>query len=155
MSLEQSIQNLADAILVLANGRIGISDTKTTDVQPEGEQPKRGRGRPPKNPTEPSVPADAAVASTPAGEAEVAAPVAPANPSGAPAAASPMDAPNVSKEDVLAVVMKIAKLGQDGRNQCVALCAKYGAKNISGVAPTSYPALLADAQATLAKMQGA
>jgi len=160
MSLEQSIQNLADAINRLANmtgasaavgalAAVATSGDASTDT---AEPQKRGRGRPPKaTSTESSAPAASSVASEPAGEAEVAAPAAAVAPSAAPAAASPMDAPVVKKEDVQREFIKLAGHSPEGRAECVALCQKYGAKNVSSVPPTSYAALLADTRASLEK----
>lgn len=168
MSLEQSIQNLADAVNALV-GVVRASNGEAAPVAAGNESAPRGRGRPRKEPAQPESSAPltdptsrAASASSPAsaaepsGEAEVAAPAAAAAPSAAPAAASsPLAATAVTKEDIQKVLMAVAATGPSGRTKCVALCAKYGAKNISSMAPTHYAALLVDAQAALAELKQA
>lgn len=162
MSLEQSIQNLADAINRLANmAGAGAAVTALSTVAkieadretPAAEQPaKRGPGRPRKS--ESSAPADASFAASEQAEAEVAAPAAAVAPPAAPAAApsrpaSPMAAKSVSKDEVAKALIAVVQSGPEGRAKCSELCRKHGAPNLSGIAPTSYAALLADAQAAI------
>ena len=142
MSLEQSIQNLADAILTLAasgyRGAIAL-EAQTDAVTVGADKPKRGPGRPPKNP-EPAAP-DAAPAADARIEVAAVQPVAPA-----PAAA----ASTVSKSDVQTVLIQVVQ--RISKAACTELCLKYGAPNISALDPAVYPALLADAKAALEKV---
>jgi hypothetical protein len=102
--------------------------------------PAKPRGRPKKvespEPVEPvASPAPAAV--------EVAAPAPVSVVAEAGAAASP----TVTKAEVQAALIEVVK--GIGREACVTLCEKYGAKNLSAIDPSHYASLLADARAAL------
>lgn len=144
MSLEQSIQNLADAINALAKatqhsgsmtGAAGaITALAAAASAPDDDQPKRGRGRPRK--VEPTATSDEF-------PAEVEAPVAPAPAPVAPASAT------VDAAMLRPVLIEVVKV--HGRDKCGELCRKYGGPNLSALDPKVYPALYAEAKELLAQ----
>jgi hypothetical protein len=143
MSLEQSIQNLADAINNLANskGANGVSPEA-----PAADKPKRGR--PAKVEVEaPEAPAEDAAAKVAARIAAVSAeaptPVTPAK------AEAPAPAATLTKADVQPVLIEVVK--RFGKDACGAICQANGGPNLSSLDPSTYPAVLAAAQEMLSK----
>lgn len=147
MSLEQSTQNLADAINALAEAirfNAGITGTSAAVTALAAaasvpDEPKRGPGRPKKSPEPAAAPistADEAAVSSPA-------PVPP--PPVAEAAPTPatVDRSTVQKA-LVDVVVKV------GKKECTDLCMKYGAPNLSALPESCWPALLADARKAVA-----
>lgn len=144
MSLEQSIQNLADAINALARSNtvaavraeVAMQDVATPDVAPA----KRGPGRPKKETTE-SAPVDAPPPQSAAVVVPAGAPASATEPV-APAGAAPVTKSDVQKA-LIAVVQKVSK------EACISLCERFGASNLSGIDADVYPELLAAANELL------
>lgn len=136
MSLENAINNLADAILALA------AAANSADAQ---DKPKRGR---PAKVTEPEAPAaDAAAkvaARVAAVSAEAAAPM-PATPSKQAEAVA--DAKPLSKADVQPVLIEVVK--KFGKEACGAICQAHGGPNLSALDPSTYASVLAAARKQL------
>jgi hypothetical protein len=140
MSLEQSIQNLADAINTLAAGayRTAIAAEATSD-----DKPKRGR---PAKVTEPEAPAPDAAAKVAARIAAVSAEApTPATPSKQAEAAA--DAKPLSKADVQPVLIEVVK--KFGKEACGAICQAHGGPNLSALDPSTYASVLAAARKQL------
>lgn len=168
MSLETAIEKLADAILAHANAMVGVAiHDKAREVAETVAATKRGPGRPRK--TEPTEQPPAATASPAAPEAPAAtdaggpaadpAPVAAPSPAAPaqPQAGSPMAAAEVPKEAVQRALIKFVQDAEKrkpgyGRHTATAMCEKYGSKNVTGIAPGNYAALLADIEAAQAKV---
>lgn len=125
MSLEQSIQNLADAINKLVAAQ---SPPEAADPAEPAPTPAR-RGRP------------AGSANKPKDEAPP--PAAPVKPAAAAAVAG-LTSADVRKS-LIQVVTKI------GKEACTALCEKHGAPNLSGLDPSVYDAIVAEATQMLAE----
>lgn len=162
---------LRPAILNLAQAMIpGMTQIPPNDAAHEAAkaevlaevEKRRGPGRPRKTPESSAPVADApAAAITPAvtpeppapQQAEVAAPASPATSPAEPVAAPLSDAPAITKEGLQTVLVAIAQSGPEGRNKVSALCQKYGAKNLSAIAPTNYHALYSEARLLLAEIR--
>ena len=129
-----------------------VAESETVPTSPGVVPEKRGPGRPRKS-TESPAPA-AQVVSQPAivDEAGPEAQVVAHEVVAAPVAA-PLDAPAVTKEDLQKVLVAIAQSGQDGRGKVSGLCQKYGAKNLSAIAPANYAALMTESRAVLAAIR--
>lgn len=140
MSLEQSIQNLADAINALAATRTAHEAPIPTMALSGAEAPKP-RGRPRKvepaaaAPEEFSAEAPVAVGGVVAKDPEVQATV------------DVGDGP--SQQALRELLINIVK--KHGRDACGALCRKHGAANLTALSPDVYPAVYADALELFAK----
>lgn len=160
MSLEASIQNLADAINSLAKAihyaeplAVPLPGTRDPTVLTPEEAPKR-RGRPPgsSKKAEPATseeftditpqPADAVAEAKAAVAARIAAVSAEATKPAAKVA-------EVSKQEVQLALIEVVK--KHGRDACGQLCRNHGGPNLSALDPSVYPALLSEAQEMLAK----
>ena len=136
MTLETSIQNLADAINNLASTLAANPplprNLETTPTSAAIEPAKR-RGRPPKAETpevieSPEVPAAV-------------------EPEPAPVAPPPATAPAIAKADVQKLLIEVVQ--RVGRDKCGELCRAHGGPNLSALDPSAYPALVADARKAL------
>lgn len=141
MSLETAIQNLADAInahaeaVRFSGGMTGASAAVTAlAAAAQGDEPKRGRGRPPKA----AAPVEAPVPTT------TEAPVAETAP-----AAEPPPVTEITKQMLQNTLIGVVK--KHGRDECGKLCRAHGGPNLSALDPAVYPALYADALKALAR----
>lgn len=145
MSLEQSIQNLADAIRYHADTLSAVSNIPlgprvvSTDA-PTETAPAAKRGRPAKDKTPESAPTEA----PPPPPAAVVTPAATPAPVAGPVVAAEVA---LDKATVSAVLIKVVQAL--GKEACTNLCLKYGAKNLTGVAEENWPKLLQDANDVL------
>lgn len=142
MTLETSIQNLADAINNLAEatrfagGMTGASGAITAlaaAAKSDTAEPAKRRGRPPK-------------AETPEVIESPEVPVA-IEPEPAPVAPPPAAAPAIAKADVQKLLIEVVQ--RVGRDKCGELCRAHGGPNLSALDPSVYPALVADARKAL------
>lgn len=135
MTLETSIQNLADAINNLASTLAANPPLpQNLEATPTSAAvATRRRGRPPKAETvevieSPEVPAAI-------------------EPEPAPVAPPPATAPAIAKADVQKLLIEVVQ--RVGRDKCGELCRAHGGPNLSALDPSVYPALVADARKAL------
>jgi len=160
MTLETAIQNLADAINSLANAGRATTPAHIalkSQVETPAEPAKRGPGRPRKAEAEADADAE-----TPEPASAPEAPVAPPEPAPPPkraataaagmdATEAPVEAPD--KNQVRAVLIEVVK--RIDKETCAGLCERYGAPMLSGIDPSNYAALMADAQVLLRNLEPA
>lgn len=140
MTLETSIQNLADAINNLASTLAAnppLPQNLEATPTPAAVATRR-RGRPPK--------AETASETVEVIESPDVPDLVEETPPPAPAP-TPPPAPAIAKADVQKLLIEVVQ--KVGRDKCGELCRAHGGPNLSALDPSVYPALVADARKAL------